>query len=82
MGAEPGEHLVHDEDDALLAAPRPQQLQEPRLGRDAAGVVVDRLAEDGRQLRTMGGDGALERRDVVPGRHHHVVRTGDRHPAG
>src|SRR5215203_6195107 len=82
VGAKPGEHLVHDEDDAVLAAPCPQQIQESRLRRDAAGVVMDWLTEHGRELIAMGGDGALERLDVVPGRHHYVVRTGDGHATG
>src|SRR5215207_973372 len=39
VGAESREHLVHDEDDAVLAAPCPQQLEKARLGWDASGVV-------------------------------------------
>ena len=45
VGAEPGEDFVHDEDDAVLVAARSQQLQESRLRRDAAGVVMDWLAD-------------------------------------
>src|SRR5215207_2885552 len=82
VGAETGEHLVHDKDDPVLPTACSEELQEPRLGWNAAGVVVNRLAEDGRELLTVGGDRALERLAFVPGNHYHVVRTRNRHPSG
>ena len=82
MGAEPGENFVHDEDDAVLIAACPQQLQEAGLGRDAAGVVVDPFADHGGELVAMPRHGRLEGGDVIPGHHDHVVRGGLRHSAG
>ena len=77
--AEPGQHFIHDEDGSVLVAAGADQLQEAWFRRNAAGVEVDPLAEDRRQLIPVLRHRRLEGRDIVPGDHDHIsgARGGD-----
>ena len=48
--AEPGLHLVGDEQDALLGAPVGDLLHEARRGHDEPALALDRLEDDGRRV--------------------------------
>src|SRR5215217_1814319 len=82
VGAEPGEDLVEEEDDTVPGRPLAQEFEETGRGRDAAGIVMDRLAAHGGQFGAVTGNRPLEGVDVVPGDHHDVVGHALRDTAG
>ena len=70
--AEPGLHLVRDEDDAVAVADRAQPCDERRRSGDEASFALLRLEHDRRHV--LGGDVRDEHRArAVPGRHRHVT---------
>ena len=63
--AEPGDHLVEDEQRAGAGAPVPEVVEEAGRGGDEAHVGGDRLDEDRREVVL--GEGGIDRGDVVVG---------------
>ena len=74
--SETGDHLVKDQQDPILPGHLPHSLQIARFGQDGAGITHTGLHEHRRDLPSSGGQGALQRRQVVPGQDDQVLCGG------
>ena len=79
MHAEPGHHLVEDEQGAVLVGDLAQPLEKTRLGKDEAHVPGDRL-DDHRRDVVVPGEERLDRLEVVVRRGERVGDSAGRDP--
>ena len=63
--AESGDHLVEDQEDAVLAGDLPQRFEESRPGGDHPHVAGDRFDDDAGQIPAEALDGVADRGGVV-----------------
>ena len=64
MHAEPGHHLVEDEQRAVLVGELAQPLEKARLGKDEAHVPGDRLDDHGRDVVVPGEERSTASRSL------------------